>query len=93
MRLAGRVSACFACAVWVRSAFAAAIGHGGDLAAVQHPGRQDAAEAVSAGRGVPDGTPGEINAGLAGRLNAIFCAASYDGPVVRKLHGEDMMST
>ena len=60
---------------------------------MQHPGRQDAAEAVSAGRGALYGTSGEINAGLAGRLNAIFCAASYDGPVVRKLHGEDMMST
>ena len=60
--------------------------HGGDLAAVQRPGRQDAAEAGSAGCGALDGAPGVINAGLAGRLDAIFCAASYDGPVVRKLH-------
>ena len=62
------------------------MGHGGDLAAVQRPGRQDAAEAGSAGRGALDGAPGEINAGLAGRLDIVFCAASYDGTVVRKLH-------
>ena len=54
--------------------------------AVQRPGQQDAAEAGSAVRDAPDGSPGEINTGLAGRLDAVFCAAFYDGPVVRKLH-------
>jgi hypothetical protein len=31
-------------------------------------------------------TPGGVCVGLAGRLDAVFCAASYDGPVTWKVH-------
>ena len=31
-------------------------------------------------------TSGEVCVGLAGRLDAVFCAASYDGPVTWKVH-------
>ena len=61
---------------WVR----VAAGGGGTLR------RQNAAQAGSAGAGNYAGTSGEVAAGLAGRLGAIFCAASYHGPVWRILH-------
>ena len=31
-------------------------------------------------------TSGEVCMGLAGRFDAVFCVASYDGPVVWKVH-------
>ena len=72
MGLAGRLDAVarVLCECALFSPLPWPMGHGGDLAAVQRPGRQDAAEAGSAGRGVPDGTSGEVNAGLVGRLDA-----------------------
>ena len=50
--------------------------HGGGLAAVQHLGRQNAAQAGSAGWGHLDEASGEWAPVLAGRLDAVFCAAS-----------------
>ena len=58
----------------------------GGLAAVQHLGRQNAAQAGSAGWGHLDEASGEWAPVLAGRLDAVFCAASYDGLVQRKLY-------
>ena len=53
---------------------------------VQCLGRKNAAQVGSAGCGDLGGACGEWIPGLAGRLGAVFCAASYDGPVQRKLH-------
>ena len=60
--------------------------HGSGLVAVQRLGRQNAAQAGIAGAGDLADASGEVNVGLAGRLGADFCAASYDGQVWQKLH-------
>ena len=53
---------------------------------MQSLGRQDVAWAGSAGADALARVSSEVNAGLAGRLDAIFCAASYGGPGKRKLN-------
>jgi hypothetical protein len=60
--------------------------HGSGLVAVQRLGRQNAAQAGIAGAGDLTDASGEVNVGLAGRMGADFCAASYYGQVWWKLH-------
>ena len=54
--------------------------------AVQRLGRQNTAQAGTAGASDLADAPGEVNAGLDGRMGAVLCAASYAGLVVRKLY-------
>ena len=60
--------------------------HGGEYAVVQCLGRQNATQEGSTGCCDLAGASGEWAPGLADCLDAIFCAASYDGLVQQKLH-------
>ena len=56
------------------------------LVAVRRLGRQNTSQAGITSTGDLTDASGDVDAGLAGRMGAVFCDASYDGLVVRKLY-------